>query len=447
MKAILGGRLELWVFLQKPKTLPCLVRGRGQTAYRSRICLYSMIEYLKSKVVFLSEKSLRSGITAKNQINYLKVLRLVALLMVIGLCGIHSIATAQEGAASKPRIILGLSKIELNPGETIGVQVDRVIRTSCSPNSSTGLRIPANRIPKNVSEIVRYAEGARVREMVNWSSAKVFPLTPARAKGNGQGYYFAADGQGKFPFLISPSKITDPPFSKTVFKPAKGSNETADLICPDTHGFNMIAEQAYLHRKDIDLAVACMDLPAKAEAALYLAKNGINIYAPCDRFASNLMNYKAKFGINRTILGSAPIRQSEKGAIIGDHPLAIYSDETIVVEYTDRNDTMDRYCDTPWRYFNRLNQVYGLNLSIIRVYANAGEAGKVVRQAEAIKAQVIGVRVCSYDDYKPVAQWLKKDLMNRAVLLHSVAYNQGNALFEEFPTQTTFGDLNPIIER
>jgi hypothetical protein len=283
--------------------------------------------------------------------------------------------------------------------------------------------------------------------MVNWSSAKVFPLTPARAKGNGQGYYFAADGQGKFPFLISPSKITDPPFSKTVFKPAKGSNETADLICPDTHGFNMIAEQAYLHRKDIDLAVACMDLPAKAEAALYLAKNGINIYAPCDRFASNLMNYKAKFGINRTILGSAPIRQSEKGAIIGDHPLAIYLDETIVVEYTDRNDTMDRYCDTPWRYFNRLNQVYGLNLSIIRVYANAGEAGKVVRQAEAIKAQVIGVRVCTDDDYKPVAEWLKKDLRNRAVLLHSVAYIQGNALFKEFPTQTTFGDLNPIIER
>jgi hypothetical protein len=406
-----------------------------------------MIEYLKSKVVFLSEKSLRSGITAKNQINYLKILRLVALLMAIGFYGIHSFGAAKEGAASKPKIILGLSKIELNPGETIGVQVDRVIRTSCSPNSSMGLRIPANRIPKNVSEIVRYAEGARVREMVNWSSAKVFPLTPARAKKVGNGYFAAADGQGKFPFLISPSKITDPPFSKTVFKPAKGSNETADLICPDTHGFNMIAEQAYLHRKDIDLAVACMDLPAKAEAALYLAKNGINIYAPCDRFASNLMNYKAKFGINRTILGSAPIRQSEKGAIIGDHPLAIYLDETIVVEYTDRNDTMDRYCDTPWRYFNRLNQVYGLNFSIIRVYANAGEAGKVVRQAEAIKAQVIGVRVCSDDDYKPVAQWLKKDLKNRAVLLHSVAYIRGNALFKEFPTQTTFGDLNPIIER
>ena len=104
------------------------------------------------------------------------------------------------------------------------------------------------------------------------------PLTPCRAKKVGL-YYYAADGQGDFRFLISPSKITSPPFSKTVFRPKKGSNETADLICPETHGF-MIAEQAYLHRKDINLAVACMDLPAKAQAALYLAKNGINIMPP-----------------------------------------------------------------------------------------------------------------------------------------------------------------------
>jgi hypothetical protein len=391
--------------------------------------------------------SMRIRSTAKTQIKLLRLLILVALLMVVGSYGFQFFAIAQEGAASKPRIILGLSKIELNPGETVGVQVDRVIRTSCSPNSSWGLRIPANRNPKNSSEIVWYAEGARVREMVNWSEVKVFPLTPTRAKGDGHGYYFAADGKGNFPFLISPSKITDTPFSKTVFKPVKGSNETADLICPDTHGFNMIAEQAYLHRKDIYLAVACMDLPAKAQAALYLAKNGINIYAPCDRFASNLMNYKAKFGINRTIIGSAPIRQTEKGAIIGDHPLAIYLDEPIVVEYTDRENTMDRYCDTPWRYFTTLNQVYSLHLSLIRVYANIGEAGKVVKQAEAIKAQVIGVRVCTNDDYKPVAEWLKNDLRNRAVLLHSVAYIPGNELFKEFPEQTTFGDLNPIIER
>ena len=208
----------------------------------------------------------------------------------------------------------------------------------------------------------------------------------------------------------------------------------------------MIAEQAYLHRKDINLAVACMDLPAKAQAALYLAKNGINIYAPCDRMASLLLNYK-KLGINATIIGSAPVKQTESGAVIGDQPVGIYLDEPIVAEYTNRNDTSDQYCDTPWRYFNRLNQVYRLKLSLIRVYANTGEAGKVVTQAEAAKAQVIGVRVCTDEDYKPVAEWLKKDTRNRAVLLHSAAYEPGIALFKQFPKQTTFGDLDPVIER
>ena len=358
----------------------------------------------------------------------------------------NEFVTSGKAKVNRPIVILGLSKIRLNHTETVGVQVNRVIRDCLWTNSPFDVRVPANRIPKNSSEVVPYAEGNRVREMMNWAGVKVLPLTPCRAKNFGPNCYFAADGQGHFSFLISPSKITFPPFSKTVFRPKAGSNETADLICPETHGFNMIAEQAYIHRKDIYLAVACMDLPAKAQAALYLAKNGINIYAPCDRMASLLLNYK-KLGINATILGSAPVKQTENGAVIGDQPVGIYLDEPIVVEYTDRNDTPDQYCDAPWRYFNRLNQVYRLNLSLIRVCANTGEAGKVVAQAEAAKAQVIGVRVCADKDYKPVAEWLGKDKRNRAVLLHSAAYEPGIALFKEFPKQTTFGDLDPVIER
>jgi hypothetical protein len=217
----------------------------------------------------------------------------------------HGLVATGKETIEKPRVILGHSKIELNRSMTVGVQVDRVIRDLFINNSTFDVRGAADRIPKNSSEVFPYAEGNRVREMMNWAGVKVLPLTPCRAKNFG-GNYFAADGEGHFSFLISPSKITFPPFSRTVFRPKNGSNETADLICPETHGFNMIAEQAYLHRKDINLAVACMDLPAKAQAALYLARNGINIYAPCDRMASLLLNYK-KLGINATILGSAPV--------------------------------------------------------------------------------------------------------------------------------------------
>jgi hypothetical protein len=150
-------------------------------------------------------------------------------------------------------------------------------------------------------------------------------LVPWRAGQKNFGdYYFAADGQGHFSVLISPNKITCPPFSKTVFRPKNGSNETADLICPETHSFNMIAEQSYIHRKDINLAVAWMDLPAELQAALF-AKNGIDICAPCDRMASLLLNYK-NLGINATILGSAPVKQTESGAVIGDQPVGIYLD-------------------------------------------------------------------------------------------------------------------------
>ncbi|VVB62997.1 Uncharacterised protein [uncultured archaeon] len=376
----------------------------------------------------------------------IKILCFALLIVVISFFWTNGLGATGQETIEKPRVILGLSKIELNPGETVGTQVDRVIRdVFLNNNSSFSIRAPADKIPKNSSDVFPVYEGARIREMMNWSGVKVLPLTPCRAKKVGYDY-FAADGQGHFPFLISPSKITFPPFSKTVFRPKNGSNETADLICPETHGFNMIAEQAYIHRKDIYLAVACMDLPAKAQAALYLAKNGINIYAPCDRMASLLLNYK-KLGINATILGSAPVKQTENGAAIGDQPVGIYLDEPIVVEYTNRNDTPDQYCDAPWRYFNRLNQVYGLHLALIRVCANTGEAGKVVAQAEASKAQVISVRVCTDKDYKPVAEWLKKDTRNRAVLLHSAAYEPGIALFREFPKQTTFGDLDPVIER
>jgi hypothetical protein len=243
----------------------------------------------------------------------------VALLVLIGLFSNHdSVITAKE-KIEKTRVILGCSKVELNRSITVGVQVNRVIRDCLWTNSPFDVRVPADRIPENSSEVVPYAEGNRVREMMNWAGVKVFPLIPCRAKKIGSDY-FAADGEGNFPFLISLSKVISPPFSETVFRPKNGSNETADLICPETHDFNMIAEQAYLHRKDINLAVACMDLPAKAQAALYLAKNGINIYAPCDRRAYLLLNYK-KLGINATILGSAPVKQTERGAVIGDQPV------------------------------------------------------------------------------------------------------------------------------
>jgi len=57
--------------------------------------------------------------------------------------------------------------------------------------------------------------------------------------------------------------------------------------------------------------------------------------------ASLLLNYN-KLRINAMVLGSAPVKQAESGAVIGDQPVGIYLDELIVAEYTNRTDTPDQ---------------------------------------------------------------------------------------------------------
>jgi len=78
-------------------------------------------------------------------------------------------------------IVLGDSKIELHPNDTVGVQIDRVVRDIHWDSPVFGINVPANRTPA-VSEIVPYMEGARTKEMMDWAKIEVMPLTPARAQ-------------------------------------------------------------------------------------------------------------------------------------------------------------------------------------------------------------------------------------------------------------------------
>ena len=346
---------------------------------------------------------------------------------------------AEVGSSTKPtKVIIGGSKIELRTVNklTVGAQVDRVVRDYLWYNSSFDANVPADRVPQDISQVVPYMEGARVQEMMKWANVSVLPLTPSYALKKDNGYYYGSDGQGNFIFEICPGKTQYP--TCEYLNPSGGEF----VIMHDTHGFNAVAEQAYLNKNKVDLVIACMDMPAKADAALYLAQNGIQCYAPCDRFTNELMGYKQEFGIDIEILGSAPIRQTEYGAVIGDCPIEIGLDEFIVAQYTDR-EYPDQYCDTPSRYFRQLQEVYNVNLTVTEVYANVGETSKLVKEARNQSAKVIGARIFSEDDYWPLKLWLEEDKSNRIVLCHSVAYEFGVQLFREFPEQTSFGDLNP----
>jgi len=335
------------------------------------------------------------------------------------------------------KIILGQSKIVIPKYALVGTQVDRVIRDIAWKNSQFDKRRDPFLIPRR-SQLVPYMEGRLSGILMDYAGVEITGLTPSRAIRKKNDYY-SDDGNNHFSFRISPDK--------TKYETAMFSPNHRKALFVDTHGFNMIAGQAIRINKirRIFLAIACMDMPAKAKAALYLAKNGINCYGPCDRFAYKNIGYKDKYPIAATIIGTAPIRPYKQGAIIGNQPVEISVMEKIVIEYTER-EYPDQYCDTPTRYFEALNKKYKLGLKLVRALANAGEAYKVTAKAVALKASVIGVRVWNREDAAAVSKWLKGDLKRRAILFHSAAYEPGYKMFFRFPERTSFGDLSPKFE-
>ncbi len=352
--------------------------------------------------------------------------------------------TAETINEHRPHMVIGASKIVINTSDnlTVGTQVDRVIRDIYWTDSPFDEKVPYNRTPYGSSQVVPYMEGARIRELMEWSQVKVLPLAPAKVKkvidpSKKDPVYFAADGSGNYTFSIDKSKVD---------YPSVEWQSISNLEIPDTHGFNEIAQQAYLHRNEIELAIACMDLAEKSQAALYLAQQNINIYAPCDRHANDLMGYKEKYNVSATIMGSAPITKTAFGAVIGNRPVIFYLDETFVVSDTDQFDTWSRYYDSPARYFKALNKTYGLNLDIVAVNIENGNNALLIEKARQLKSHAIGARVYNESDYLVISEWLKEDKRNRAVLLHTVAYDHGARIFREYPQQTTFGDLEPLIK-
>ncbi len=352
-----------------------------------------------------------------------KIIIILALLFIV-----TNISFAKE-------IIIGKSKIIFPYESIVGTQVDRVIRDIHWENSAYDERVNIFKFPKK-KQLVPYMEGRLSGILMDYANVKIVGLLPTYAIKKNDGFYYADNGQGEFSFKICPSK--------TEYKTALFNNNNGIFI--DTHGFNMVAGNAIRINKltKLDLVIACMDLPSKAQAALYLAKNGINCYGPCDRFASELMGYKDDFPNAKTIIGTAPIRRHKQGAVIGDQSICFSSNENIVIQTTDKP-YPDQYCDTPDRYFTKLNKRYNLNLSLIRVSTKAGEAYKVIKEAKRLNVSLIGVRVWDEEDYISVSNWLKENFDNRTVLFHSAIYEHGYSMFFNFPKQTSFGDLSPII--
>jgi hypothetical protein len=318
--------------------------------------------------------------------------------------------------------VLGASRIVVPAGARVGAQVERTVRDWLSYQLAwDGADRPVAR-----SSLLTWHEGARLRDLLAAADVNVLPLTGALAVRHGD-RWLAADGDGVFRFEVLEDKIQYPT-----------TLVAGDLaLIVDTHGISALVAAA--RREGVSLVVGCGDTEDKMKAAFDLARGGVNVWFPCDRFAGDLLGYDAP-GV---LIGSAPVRREGDHAVIGDRPVRFATDETIVAEDFPGMGPL-RYYDAPARYFRALAALAPIKIDTVAV-DGAGQSSRIVDRAEAIGAKAIGVRVQTPEDAAPVRAWLAASREHRAVLFHSAPYPAGYALFDEFPTQTTFGDARPVF--
>jgi hypothetical protein len=322
------------------------------------------------------------------------------------------------------KIIIGKSAIRVNKSSKIKTQVDRVTRDWLQAHN-----IKSSPWAFSVEHLAKSHEGKKIKELVDITGAKVLLVTGTTVKRFEETWY-APDAEGVFRFELSGDKVLHFPSTIVI------DDRTA--IINDTHGISAIAWDCL----DADLVVGCGDTPGKMQAAYYLADRGVNVYVPADRFIGLLIGTNTK----GTIIGSAPIKETDAGAVIGDQPITVDVNEPIVVSNTDGRYPL-QYYDTPYRYFKHLERYIGKSMNIMPVdVPEYGKASVVVDEARKINAKLIGIRVKSKHEHDAVYSWLKEDKNNRAVLFHTAVYPDGYKLFYEFPQQTSFGDIHPRLE-
>ena len=328
-------------------------------------------------------------------------------------------------AASKhfETITLGRSAIRVSDGARVRTQVDRVTRDWLS-----GINFTHRPGAFAADRVVPWHEGSRTMDLVAYAAVDAEPVWGTRARKLGD-RWFAPDADGTFRFEVTADKVYGYPTNLFL--------DEANVWINDTHGISALAWDA----TDADLVIGCGDHVGKADAAYDLATRGVNVYMPTDRYLYTLMGTKTP----GTVLGSAPIRDTAEGAVLGDQPVTFRVDEPIVVSNTTRRYPL-QYYDTPFRYFNALASYANVEFDLTAVdVPEYGKAAVVVERARELGAKLIGIRVATLEEHDAVATWLAADRTHRAILFHSAVYPEGYRLFAEFPEQTSFGDIRPLF--
>ncbi len=318
--------------------------------------------------------------------------------------------------------ILGASSIRVGPADVVVTQLERVGRDWLLAKMTYGFPDGASATPP--AALLKTHEGAAVNAVVKAAPVRLLPASGVLVVHAPDGRWLAADGAGVFRFEVLPDKIQYPT--------TRGRRGVALLV--DTHGVSALVEPAL--RLGASLVIACGDHPAKMQAAFDLARHGVNVYFPTDRFVSEVIGYSAP-GV---LIGSAPVRREGEVAVIGDRPIRFRFDELVVAQTTAMRGDF-QYYDAPGRFFDRLAELLPIRVEHVAVEAQ-GRTSEVVARARVLGADVIAVRVWNDPDHDAVAAWLRESPRHRAVVFHSMAYEAGAWLMDQVPRQATFGDPN-----
>ncbi|MGH9603025.1 MAG: hypothetical protein ACRD24_11625 [Terriglobales bacterium] len=319
-------------------------------------------------------------------------------------------------------MVLGESRIRLEPGMRVGTQVDRVMRDWVSAQmkwSASDQPVPR--------PLIEYHEGALVKRMLELVEVQVLPL-PGALVARKDDKWYALDEQGVFRFHVLDDKMRYPTTH------VAGNSGWVE----DTHGISAMVPQAVEQR--VQLVVGCGDSEGEIKAAYHLASLGVHVFIPGDRYADELLGYDAP-GV---ILGGAPIHKVGDHVVIGSQPVRFELTETIIVQDTKKTFPM-QYYDAPARYFRALARHVQLQLVFVDVDA-PDEIRRILDRAKEARARAVAVRVMTEWEDAALRGWLGASRQHRAILFHSSLYPYAQKLFADFPAQVTFGDLHPRFE-
>ncbi|GAJ05263.1 unnamed protein product, partial [marine sediment metagenome] len=216
--------------------------------------------------------------------------------------------TKREGISS---ITIGRSSIELTKDDKIVSQTDRVTRDwlsyhmYSSPFTDRILRVFYERLRYPDDELlleIGWHEGGRIIELKQIGLKHEVASGTVVAKKNGK--WYAPDENGIFKFEV--------PIDKVLYPTTRFLREDIAVII-DTHGINMIVEQAV--RKNATVVIGCCDHPGKIKAAQYLADKGISVICFTDKYLPWIL------GSGQTILGSPPIEREGNSFVLGNRPI------------------------------------------------------------------------------------------------------------------------------